>query len=671
MTLSRPASRIVVYIDDMLVSDAHVIQIANRVGSVGPSSAVIVIKDTLQQQSQLQNTSVKSFYTPGAIVRIERLETVDEEDLNYILFIGMVVGARINLSARGEEVEMLARVDPAMFGRKTTLDNAVALLETDKVGDDWKNYTPSDQDHVAVMNPKYRDFATPNMWYGGSALGEDPSETPLDPALSSYFTSFVDLGSVRRDVIESDRKACEESPPVAVDVAQFWTLECAVWYLCQLLNPDETYIQNPSREELLALPYHDDQSLIRNFEIKPNEHLTDVLTDLLRPLGFDWRIDYYFEEVEEELVPRAGLVVFRPASSETKTVQLQAWGSSLDTDDSEVEGLALTHDAMSSVGKVTILGSFQRHELTVELRPAWDSTYDSYIDDEDTVVDLKYDAPAWKTTPALRDVWRKFAANEGGDYTGTRDWFAAAANLGTITGWLYSFEQTKRRKPLPMLATSEDGEPLGETHPGVCVEYYDNTTEAWLPLESEAGNIRANVMEDELALYLTNTEVPVEIARQAQGESGFDLSLVKLRLTCTVEADVVFQLSEEDANPIAGVKIEEVVDRSNSYVFAKLTTGSVFSGADFDRASDPTDLMEEAAEKTLEATRGSVISGTITLEGCDRAVGDYLGKRLSKIAGRELDLATYVDTTQYPLITEITYHPQSERIVLSLDTTRT
>jgi hypothetical protein len=137
-----------------------------------------------------------------------------------------------------------------------------------------------------------------------------------------------------------------------------------------------------------------------------------------------------------------------------------------------------------------------------------------------------------------------------------------------------------------------------------------------------------------------------------------------------LESDKVDIVNKTVAPSFITPLIYEIVDREAGYQRAEISTSSQFFGATYSRESDPTGVMTDAAEKIFNATKAAVIRGVVEIEGCDREVEAYLGKKLSNVDGREINLATYSDTSHYPLITEIVYLPQREKIMLALESTR-
>jgi len=435
-----------------------------------------------------------------------------------------------------------------------------------------------------------------------------------------------------------------------------WTLPRAVYYLCTFLNPSESYVANPTLQELNAvLP--SSIATLRDHEAPYGEYLPEQLDRILAPYGFGWTVDFIARG-------RRKIRVFARGAGPQRDLKMQAAGTEVDVAETNLEALALTSDVSSKAFNVVhLLGDHGVYEATFTLVPGWPKNHDDYPNTNPD--QLTKNHASWGTTPILADVWRKWVLNEAGYYIGYRPEIRQPYNLAEIFDDLYV---PRRRKFVPCLTLKDDGTPQGTTG-GVLAEYKEQfnlaseeATGVWIPLHALSGACRQfSVLENECGIRFDGDDIPYEIFSQGQYAS--------IRVTARIESDQrLFVIRQPQIKLLKARKIA-VFDLGNRYKFRHRHPSSRFVGTPF-KVSEQNDasFMAELGDDLLKAWNQASINGTVTLTGIDYDYSRVIGATISGINGRKVEFNVGTSVARYPSVTSARINVQNQSLDLTLDT---
>ena len=486
-----------------------------------------------------------------------------------------------------------------------------------------------------VFNPKFEGRTFGNRRQNSNHF--------LDPELLPFDELFADVTSARE-----------------------WTLREAVFYIASELNGEE-FFKNPSLASLNILP--EDPSLLRGHALQIGKYLPSALDDLLHPYGFDWFIDFLAAPLSTiTVVPRQGLDIV--------DLELQAYGETLDTDNTVVKSFNINYDiAGETYNYIEIYGDFKEFEMTVELIPAWKNELDTKKASE-------LDAKAIKADPSLERVWRDWVLNEAGDYRVVRvPAYVRNADGTTSTsqdsavpfqfGDPNNFFEARRRRFRPTISLDEDYTPIGRFN-GVHVEIWNGR--AWVVADEIDGIHRPQVLQKECGIRLFHGAPPPAFM-------AIGIDTIRVRVTATIVSDrrvagfaiAPFQHTLRDR--------ERFLDMRSAFHFRQVDPASVFAVGEPQEAPRRADVddeikMNDLAERLLESWNQATCQGRVVIEGCDYDPGvRLLGNSLATFDGRNLGLKTSpqgaaADFT-YPVISGITYNVQDQETELDLSSART
>lgn len=394
-----------------------------------------------------------------------------------------------------------------------------------------------------------------------------------------------------------------------------WTLSHAVRSLCWLLNPTEPFILNPSTESIDRLIVGPS---VRAVTIPIGTRLPQALDLLLRPLGFNWHIDYTTADT-------AGLPqirIFQIGAGPEKELYLQPPGSILDLAESNINAFTIDNNIGDSFNQVTVLGEYEEAECTFPLFAAWDATHDSITPD-----DLDKDGAEYV---GHETVWRLFIANEAGDINPATSRLGQTPTVPDLTGVfeLWVAHHRTLQEPLTYIAgTPSASTPLQERRPHV-VEYSDDSGATWLAAP-ETWTVK--LCPDQIGILFDGKTIPQEL--YDAGSSG------RLRITGSVFGDSrIKSTATRNAWAVNGRVVENVMLRPDKfqYRFRNIagTYQSVLTGsAD---TKDHSTEISDFAEAIRDQNQYAEVDCEFKLPGwhLEYEIGDLI----TKINGREISL---------------------------------
>ena len=629
-----------VYLDGKLASGLSVIDIRRSVGGTRNDAAEVAVR---VNEKPLRDNAL-GFGFDGQKLPIAEITT----SRRRVLYSGALVRKQPSITSSTEKVDYVVRAEPFLFGAPVGF--YPDYLGAPPRGAAGGQFQELSLHRRLLFNPEIDSKVRPNR----------------DPYILTNFNGGKCHAFVEYDSTRTDRAASGFGLGGGSDARDEWTLFDIVQYLCWVLNPRQEFVRNPTDQDL-ELVFGDlaaqRAEAVRNFSCRHGSFLPEVLDDLLHPRGYGWF-------VKHERLGRRKLEFYRrgEGTGPKLTVDMGKPGAVLDPSRHNCYGADLSFDAAACVNRVSAVGSNMRFELTVELVRAWPAEKDSLAE---TVEQLRKSEDS-QAFDAVRDVWRKWALNESGDYTGLRTTITGHFNLMESIG-VGGFDDAwvpRRRQFLPCLTLGTDGKPIGQ-HGGCVVEFWNVAKEGGAGWDVIGDDMVCHLAEDECAVYFGG-ELPPERIYEAGAAA-------KVRITCTLESDLPVGWDEvgvSKASP-TDTPIPLALDLSDQFHFRKVSEVSQFyaqvnDGTFKSDQVDDRDRLKEYLARVIDAEDHGQISGSLVLEGVDRWEVE-LGQPVHTIDGRDLNLNgrsgndSLNTGPKYPTIVSIRYDVEGQATVLELE----
>lgn len=422
---------------------------------------------------------------------------------------------------------------------------------------------------------------------------------------------------------------------------QEWTLAEAVKYLQWHCNPDDSESQRvknyePSSDDLTATAY------IKNVTLRREQYLPALLDQLLPPYGFNWCVVYEVEEPEEAPAQGEGdgkrispkIKIFKRGEGTQRKLKVPRLGDVANLDNDAV-GINITTDIWSLANVVRAYGWFAEREVTIDLHRAWPEAQDSATMGQ---MDKRLDSDA--APYAYGSAWRKWVANEAGDYTGSREG-AGVDDIQDVPEFTSDFPDlpaVRRRRLSPPLLWQDDEETRRRP---VFVEWSDDGGTTWKPA---AWNFRT--LDDEIGIVFTDVLPPAELV-----DAGDD---ARVRVTGTIESDTRLMKVGAHDGSLNSTHVNMAIDAGDQFFDRAASSGVHAPETDGDRdTADDGDALQQQADDTLTARNALGVTLAVGLFGLrfEYQIGDVI----TAIDGRLINLNRVVDGERYLQVMGIDY----------------
>lgn len=425
-----------------------------------------------------------------------------------------------------------------------------------------------------------------------------------------------------------------------------WLLSEVLYYLCWMANRNETFLVNPTLDELQSAVI-DSVDLVRNLKVRAGSTLPKALDDVLIQLGYHWRI------VQTNPFALNQLQIIRKATGgNLRKVYHQRMRQPLSTALTNTEALGVRFDTSRLTNQIVAKGRKMRVEFTAELHRGWPAS----LDDEPRE-SLALAAAKQSENPDKINAWRKWVLNESGDYIGTRPSitgiFTSALQSQLSGEDLIQYFLPRRRKLMPTLTLNEQKTaPVGDVN-GIIIEYRDYDG-SW----KSAKQWGFDVLDTECGLYLRGENIPEEL--YDQGDYG------KIRITASIDADYkVTRVSERQPNSPVLEIAECYMDLEDNFQHNIILSGSKYASGDNNLSTDDSTPLASFADSLRDRFDQIDVPGGIVLEGVDNY--EYQpGDRISGVDGKNISFESKQGSGNFPQIVSVTLDINEQKTVLQV-----
>lgn len=534
--------------------------------------------DYAELQWQLTE-SLENREQPASFARMVQVELPDVD--NTRLHIGDYVSEGFRIDQAGESLTATSQLRPYHFGVPVTgyrvwdpIDSAQRMVA----------------DHI-VFNPTIDEKTVFNR------SDKERSET-LGDGFSGYLWTHPEIADAANGETYQEQTRNE------------WTLTQAVQALCELLNPDEEFIDRPVTVDLDVL---NDAPPVRNVTIEMGTYLPAALDKILIPLGYNHWVDY--------TQPKPQIVFFKIGSGDEKELLFPEVDAVLDLADANTNQIVVNNSIGDSFNDVIVYGDFEEAEITINLFPAWPAEADAT--DEDALSKDGNDYAANVT------AWRMWIANEAGDLDPTVSRLGQTPTVPDF-GDIFTIATPHRRvmsEPLTYQTQDNVADNRPQRRP-IVVEYSTDAGSNWLAAE-DSWTIK--LCPDQIGIFFDGKDVPTELY-----QAGSD---ARVRVTGTIKGDYRVRGYAAKQSWAVNARTNTLVlfmpekfqkrFRHTSGNFASLLSGAA------DTRDDNTEA-ETYAEKIRDQNHYAEIDCEFRLPGwhLEYQIGDLI----TKVAGREISL---------------------------------
>jgi hypothetical protein len=544
----------------------------------------------------------------------------DDDDYRLVpVFWGQVTQNALSIRA-GERETAIATISKFHFGEP---------LEGEQV------YSPDDE-AVSIVHRDVRFNPTID-----ARVLDNCAAVVAETGYPTDYNLWIDPESVRTEEAADVHKQFTDPDILVIP----WTLPLAVRSLQELLNANEDFIDN-SEIDLgppIAAPF-DNAEDPENVTLRRGWYLPECLDALLPQHGLSWFVGLTIDETPGYSLrfTQPELAYYERGVGTEKDVALQAPGSALDPDSTDLLAAEISFDIGSVINRVVCHGGRQEREVTLELVPAWAESDDS-LSVEDVTRGIS--GSQFEDKP---HVHRKWVFNEAGDYDGLRTTLHPITERPDLSA-VFDGYVPRRRKIYPPLTYRNlaDTETEGIRGP-VKVEYAvgaSPTDDDWIDITGET-NGRFIVLPNEIGVYFHNAAPPEVLVEQLDDDLHVRVTGTLVGDQClTSEADVPSWHPNQDPVTLLLDVGDRYFDRQRQDTgdYASALTG------DHDSRDDQT-ALDAFATAMRDQNAASSVDARITLSGIrvDYAIGDLL----TGISGRNISFNRSADS-ENPLYVQV------------------
>lgn len=355
-----------------------------------------------------------------------------------------------------------------------------------------------------------------------------------------------------------------------------WSYAEVIDYLLSEYLPNGR-LQRPGIEQLKAVT---ENQIVRDLDVT-GLSLIEALHRCCERIGLRFK----FVPRPVESGPVQAIVFYKSGAGREVELNLQQAAQQLDIAKTNIARMQSSRNLWPVTNKYLGQGDFKVYEATFELVKGWDGN------EEQTDYDIF--SPSSNTDfYQVKDVFRKWALNEAGDYTDEPYNRGQAYDFAKIFG--SENYAHRRRRFYPSLTRDNQGKSLG-----YFLEVSYDSGANWRQYLSAFNNLL-----DECGLWLSSDRLDVETWVAALKGS------LRFRITASVISDerLSCELSDGPVNSTAAV-VEHLITLPRMFKYRKVSNKSIFAGSSdtslgiADEVDDSTALYEYIRHMALDSAR--------------------------------------------------------------------
>ena len=551
-------------------------------------------------------------------IEVRRLD--EDNKPSHVVAWGFVSSISEQIDGSTESLILTAKLDPYVFGKPLTAQTVWDVSADDTIDVHWP----------IVFNPEIDGIIEGNR----SGHRENESDDPPGPYV------FVSPESIRTGAA---RVTAQDN-----ETGSKWQLSEAAHRILWSCNPDETFIKNPSLDELQSIIAGDDDIELKNFPIEYGRYLPETLDALLRPHGFGWYLYHTLEDDPDAAPPEddeqpakrrvTNFMFYKRGDGYKAKLLMQRVGDAYDLRKTNVGSYSRTVGLSELANRVIVRGGWKRYEGTFPMVPGWADTYDSK-----DLGELALDQTFGQSSPA---VGRKYVVNCAGDYCDPvredeAEPYDFADDLPDTGTWIF-----RRRRLRPCLSQTADGD--DKKSYGHVVEWWDRNTESAtdpnIPDDPGWQRVREpfQMLEHEAGVWFNDPpgrlwQLVQEDALETPPE-GVDFPGLWLRITASVDADKRLEaIATRTAESANGETLTLYLDMADQFHYRQRNENSVLANTSSPDEIDDQERIQTYANKVRDLEQSADVSCSIVLPGVDHHEFE-IGQLIDSVDGRNLKM---------------------------------